>query len=425
MSTLVIQIPPRPRLRASSQDPAVAEGPATEYVYALSPDGLTMATHGRCAASLLPKANVVVAVLADTDVSWHRITLPKAPAARLRAALVGVLEDALLDDAEAVHLAVAPEAVPGQPAWIAATDRLWLTGELAALEKAQVFVDRLVPVAWPDDPPSGHFAEAGNDPDASRGTAGITLSWAHQDGVALIGLQGSLARALLPTPLPEGARWSATPAAAAPAERWLGVPLTVMTPAQRALQASRSLWNLRQFSLARKNRGTRALRDVWRKFLTPAWRPLRYGLIALVAVQLLGLNLWAAHQSSAISARRQAMIALVATAHPQQAAQAALDPAATMQRATDTLRAAAGKPGESDLEPMLLAAAAAWPPDRPPVDTLRYEQPGKLTLAATGWSPPQIDQFRNQLSPGGWQVEAVDGRLTISRAPATPPGRPS
>jgi general secretion pathway protein L len=421
MSTLVIQIPPRPRLRASAQGPAGVDGAGTEYVYAMSPDGLSMATHGRCAASLLPKANVVVAVLADTDISWHRITLPKAPAARLRAALTGVLEEALLDDAEGVHLAVAPEATAGQPTWIAAVDRLWLTGELAALEKAQVFVDRVVPVAWPDDPPTGHFAEGTTEPQGARGAEGITLSWSHHDGVALVSLQGTLARALLPQPLPEGARWSATPAAATAAERWLGNPITVMTPAQRALQASRSLWNLRQFSLARKNRGTRALRDSWRKFLTPTWRPLRYGLITLVVVQLLGLNLWAAHQSSAISARRQAMVTVVQTAYPQ--VRAVLDAPAQMQRETDTLRAAAGRPGETDFEPMLQAAAAAWPPDRPPVETLKYE-PGKLTLAAAGWSPPQIDQFRNQLTPAGWQVESVDGRLTISRAPATMPGRP-
>ena len=59
-----------------------------------------------------------------------------------------------------MHFAVAPDAVAGQPAWVAAIDLAWLRAELAALEKANVFVDRVVPAAWPDDPPSGHFAEA-------------------------------------------------------------------------------------------------------------------------------------------------------------------------------------------------------------------------------------------------------------------------
>ena len=32
-------------------------------------------------------------MIQEADVSWHRITLPKAPASRLRMALVGVLEE--------------------------------------------------------------------------------------------------------------------------------------------------------------------------------------------------------------------------------------------------------------------------------------------------------------------------------------------
>jgi len=410
MSTLVVQIPPRNRLQA--RDPGAPQTEAslgTEYAYALSPDGLSVSAQGRCAVALLPKAAGAVAVLSDADVSWHRITLPKAPTARLPMALIGVLEESLLEEAAGVHLAVAPDAAAGQLTWVAAVDRNWLTAELATLEKANVFIDRVVPMSWPDEPPTGHFAELG---DASRGA---TQTWAHADGVAHISLQGSLARALLPNPLPEGVRWSATPATAAAAERWLGVPVTVMDSPQRALQASRSLWNLRQFTLARKNRGTRALRDVWRQFLNPAWKPLRYGLVALVAVQILGLNLWASHQRSTVEGKRQAMVRVLQTAHPQ--VRGVLDAPLQMQRETDTLRAAAGKPGDTDLEPMLQAAASAWPGDRPPVDAMRYE-PGKLTLSAAGWNPSQIEQFRNQLRPSGWQVDAIDGRVTLSRLPS-------
>lgn len=409
MSTLVVQIPSRTRLQARDQAAPQESGPGTEYGYVLSPDGLALSAQGRAPMALLPKATSAVAVLADSDVSWHRITLPKAPAARLSAALVGVLEDALLEEASTVHIAVAPGASAGEPTWVAVVDRAWLTAELAALEKGHVFVDRVVPMSWPDEPPSGHFAERG-DP-----SQGATLTWAHADGVAQISLQGTLARSLLPTPLPEGARWSATPATAAAAERWLGVPVTVMDWPQRALQASRSLWNLRQFTLARKNRGTRALRDVWRQFQTPVWKPVRYGLVTLVVLQVIGLNLWAGHQRRTVEEKRQSMVKILQTAHPQ--VRAVLDAPLQMQRETDTLRAAAGIPGDTDLEPMLQAAANAWPGDRPPVDNLRYE-PGRLTLSAAGWNPAQIDQFRNQLRPGGWQVEAIDGRLTVSRASA-------
>lgn len=416
MSTLVLQIPERRRLRARSpaESDGAGSGLGTDYAYATSPDGLLLTAQGECGAALLPKATHVVAVLADADVSWHRITLPKAPAARLRAALVGVLEEALLDDVESVHLAVAPGATAGQPTWVAAVDKQWLRGELAALEKADVFVDRVVPSSWPDDPPCGHFAEAGSD--AFDSPEGVVLHWAHADGVAGLRLQGGLARALVPRPAPAGTRWSATPGAASAAEQWLGTPVNVMSPAERLLQAARSLWNLRQFDLVQRTRGARALRDSLRRFASPQWRPVRFGVAALVLAQIAGLNLWAWHQRSSIEAKRASLQTVVKNAFPRASAlDVQRDAAAVMQREVQTLRTLAGKPGDTDLEPMLQAAASAWPPERPPVDNLRYE-PGKLTLAAPGWSEPQIAQFRSLLQPAGWQVDATDGRLVLTRA---------
>ncbi|MEP7295644.1 MAG: type II secretion system protein GspL [Burkholderiales bacterium] len=415
MSTLVVQIPQRQRLRGGTgvSEPGASDL-ATEYVYAMSPDGLALETQGHCPAALLPKATTVIAVLADGDVSWHRITLPKAPGARLRAALGGVLEDALLEDADDVHLALAPAAAAGQATWVAATSRRWLRAELAALEKADVFVDRVVPMAWPDDPPIGHFSETAADP--TGGTHGIALNWAHPDGVASVRLQGGLARALVPQPAPPETRWSATPGAVAAAEQWLGAPVRVMAPGQRLLQAARSLWNLRQFDLARSNRGARALRDSVRQFFSTEWRPVRYGLGALVAAQIVGLNLWAWHQRDAIEAKQAAMQSLVKATYPNVNVQdVQRDADAVMQRETQALRTLAGKAGESDLEPMLQAAASAWPADRPPVESLRFE-PGRLTLSATSWNDAQVNQFRSLLSPGGWAVEMSEGRLTLSRA---------
>jgi general secretion pathway protein L len=418
MATLVIRLPSRARLGPRSAGAAEAQraGPAAEYDYVTTPDGLTLQSQGTCAASLLPKASTVVAVLGDADVSWHRITLPKAPAARLRAALVGVLEDALLEDAEAVHLAVAPQAVAGQPAWIAAADRAWLRAELAALEKADVFVDRVVPMAWPDDPPIGHFCEAGDgDAQPMRAGRGLVLNWAHADGVVSVRLQGGLARTLIPQPAPPGTRWSATPGAAAAAEQWLGVPVPVMPPAERLLQAARSLWNLRQFDLAQRTRGARALRDWARRFTSPEWRAVRIGLAVFVLAQIAGLNLWAWHQRDAIDSKRVEMRSLAKQAFPRVSEMdIQRDPLAVVQRETQTLRAQAGRPGEGDLETLLQAAASAWPAGRPPADSLRFE-PGRLSFGAGGWSDAQIEQFRSLLRPAGWQVDAAEGRLTLSR----------
>ena len=406
MSTLVVLIPARRR----SAEPATPTRGGGDYVWVRSSDAINVTHEGRSPASLLPKADHVVAVLADADVAWHRVTLPKAPAARMRAALVGVLEDALLDEPDTVHLALPPQANGGQPAWIAAVHKPWLKAELAALERAKVFVDRVVPSAWPDEPATGHFAEVHDA--ASAGD--MALTWAHAGGVVTLRLQGTLARALLPADAATGARFSATPAVAAPAERWLGAPVVVMSAGARALLASRSLWNLRQFDLAPTARGTRALTGLWRRLRSPSWRPARVGLAGLLVAQVVGLNLWAWRQSATIDAKRQQTAALLRATFPQ--VRAVLDAPTQMQREVDALRAAAGRPGEADLEPLLAAAAAAWPQGRGAVESLRFE-PGRLTLSAAGWSAEQIEQFRGLLQRGGWQVQAQDGRLSLSRVP--------
>jgi general secretion pathway protein L len=416
MSTLVVQIPQRPRLHANKARGGATEasGAATEYLYVASPDGLAVGVQGQALAALLPKATVVVAVLADSDVAWHRAVLPKAPSSRLRAALGGVLEEALLEDDDDVHLAVAPGAIAGQPTWIAAVSRRWLRGELAALERADVFVDRVVPTSWPDDPPIGHFAET--QADTGGPALGIALHWAHADGVATVRLHGGLARALVPNPAPAETRWSATPGAVAAAEQWLGAPVRVMPPVQRLLQSARSLWNLRQFELARRTRGGRALRDSARQLFSPEWRAVRAGGVALVVAQIVGVNLWAWQQRDALTVRQAAMQGLVQASFPNASVQdIQRDAEAVLQREVQALRTMAGRPGDSDLEPMLQAAASAWPADRPAVDTLRFE-PGRLTLSTAGWSPAQVEQFRSLLRPGGWQVDATEGRLTLSRA---------
>jgi len=321
----------------------------------------------------------------------------------------------LLEDAEAVHLAVAPQASAGQPTWIAAVDRRWLRNELAVLEKADVFVDRVVPMAWPDDPPIGHFAEIENG-ENNRSTHGIALNWAHADGVASVRLQGGLARALVPNPAPAGTRWSATPGAASAAEQWLGGPVAVMPPGERLLQAARSLWNLRQFDLTQRTRGARALRDWLRRFFSPEWRPVRIGVLVLAVAQILGLNLWALHQRSAIDAKRAQMRSLAKQAFPRvNDLDIQRDPMLVVARETQTLRTQAGKPGDSDFETLLQAAASAWPGDRPAAENLRFE-PGRLNFSANGWTDAQIEQFRSLLRPGGWQVDASEGRLTLSRA---------
>lgn len=414
MSTLVIQLPARARLQSGADAARVAAAGAgsAELAYVLTSDGLGPAQHGQAAAALLPKADNVVVVLADTDISWHRITLPKAPAARLSAAIAGVLEEQLLDDPGALHLAVAPGASGGQMAWVAAVDKAWLAAELRALEKAGLHAERVVPLSWPEDTPMGHFSAAfGADAGAP-----MQLTWSDASGVAAIGVQGALARQMLPIWAAQPARWSAHPAVAAPAERWLGRNVLVLSDDQRLLQAVRSLWNLRQFDLSARHRGTLAVRDAWRRFRSSAWRPVRWGLVCLVAAQVLGLNLWAWHQQRQVDERRLATTQLLRTTHPQ--VRAVLDAPVQMQRETDSLRSAAGRAGDSDLETLLGVVAAAWPDGQAPLANLKFDN-GRLSFGAGGWTEAQTAQFRAQLGTGGLDLNASNGVLTVSRGKAT------
>jgi len=414
MPVLVILIPPRARLGARAADGAEASSPSPGdgYRYVLSADGLQVSSHGSAQPSLLPRADSVVAVLADGDVSWQRLTLPKAPAAKLRAALGGLLEEHLLEDDEALHLALEPGAQAGEAAWVAVISKPWLRAELEKLEKSGLSIERVLPASWPGDTPQGHFFESVT---GVAGNARIMLCHADETGLSLLRLEGSLARALLPQMSAAPTLWTAEPAVAAPAERWLGASVTVQTEAERALQAMRSLWNLRQFDLAPRHRGARALRNTLRQLLSPAWRPVRIGLATLLLLQVVGLNAWAWHERRALVDQRAAQEQLLRATFPN--VRAVLDAPLQMRRETEVLRAAAGRPGDSDLEALLGAAASAWPDGQGPAQTLRFE-PGRLTLAAPGWSEQQLSQFRDRLRPGGWAVESAEGRISLSRAAA-------
>lgn len=418
MSILIIQLPARVRLSADAAASEAGAAPASavpkEYSYVLSLDGLSVSRQGRCTAPMLPKADSVIAVMAATDLSWHSLVLPKAPAARLRAALASMLEDALLTDPEDMHLAVAPLPKVGAPTWVAACDHTWLTSQLMALEKAKIRIERVVPGVSPDEPPSAYFHElnesGGTD---SESGAEVLLTWSSGDGVATWPMTGSLSRALLPDPLPVQARFFATPPVASPAERWLGRAVTVQSQGEHLLLAARSLWNLLQFELTPRSKGLYAVTDRWRRFMGPQWRPARIGLLALVGAQVLGLNLWAWQQSQLVKSKRASMAQVLKQAHPQ--VQVVLDAAVQMRRETEVLRAQAGQAGDNDLEALMAAVAGAWPPEQPTAG-LQYDGSSLTVMPPAGWGPSELDQFRAKLGAVGVQVDNTDGRLTVRRA---------
>jgi general secretion pathway protein L len=404
MSTLIILLAAQPRLAAPTTAGHVA--PA-EFDYVLSADGLRVTGQGRATPTELPRAATVVAVLRPGDVAFQRIAVPKAPAARMRAALTGVMEEGLLEDEADVHLALAPDAKGGTEHWVAVVNKPWLRAPLDALEEADVALDRAAPSWWPDQGVAGHtFREGGPDEPA-------LLAWRDEQGVLCVPLASPVSRALL-TALPEDTvvRWTATPETAQDASEFVGMPVASVTDDEQALRAARSGWNLLQFDLAPQRRGVKQVRDIAARFaFDPAWRTTRVGLGALVAVTLVGLNVRALQEHRAIADKQAALTTAVAAAFPN--IKTIYDPAAQAGKEIDALRAAAGRPGDGDLETLLQAAESAWPPAHSPIENLKFE-PGRLTLPAIGWTPQEIERFTTQLRAANVDVQSGPAKLQLS-----------
>jgi general secretion pathway protein L len=399
MSVLVILLPPRPRGDAEPAAPA-------DYAYVLSNDGITPTRQGRAGAAQLPRADAVAAVMPEIDLSWQRVTVPKAPSARLRDALGGMLEDQLLEDDADVHLALEPGIAAGQAGWVVATHKAWLRTLVTDIERGGTPLDRVLPLSWPGPTAWVHAMPAPTDDDEPL------LVWSHQDGVACLRMAGSLARQHISSADRTGLVCSAHPAAALAAERWLEAPVEVLNDAERALQALRSHWNLRQFDLAAHARGLLALRSALRRATGPDWRAVRLGLMVLVGVQLVGLNLWAWQLERTVTERRLAMTRLLQSTHPQ--VKSVLDAPLQMQRETELLRANAGRAAPTDLEPLMAAADAAWPDGLPPVQALRYTG-GKLSLTPNGWTEPEHAAFAQRAREAGYRAENQADNVLLTR----------
>jgi len=136
-------------------------GNALEYDYVYSHDGQAVTSQGRASAALLPSAqgSEVVAVVAVQALSWQSVALPKGsigarganPTPRLRSLLEGLLEERLLDEVQQLHFALAPDASPGEPVWVAVCERDWLKAALQNLENAGRAAARIVPEFAPEN----------------------------------------------------------------------------------------------------------------------------------------------------------------------------------------------------------------------------------------------------------------------------------
>ncbi|GAA6143296.1 type II secretion system protein GspL [Hydrogenophaga sp. 5NK40-0174] len=425
----------------------VEPGPTAEVEWRSSADGRQIgrqghsglsvledaSTSGVVGLSLLPKDPEVILVLPPLSVSWHRVTLPKAPQNKMRAVLEGLLEDDVLTDAADLHFALEPGAKPGKPAWVAACNKPWLKGWLNALEASGHPVSRIVPALAP-------VLETSMDMGHSKmPSVRPVMHWAHMaeqsQWVASASLDGA---SCLPLPASKGdamhfisglsrqvqagdqgpaagetlVEWMADPAVSALAEAALQNKVELITTNEWLLRATQGRWNLAQFdlTLSSRTRAGQRWREGWRQWLSaPQWRPVRWGAASLVAISLLGLNLTAWQESYAIDAKKAYAARLFKETFPNQPM--VLEPELQMQRELNQIRQAKGQLGAGDFEAMLAAAAQAMPDG--------MESPMQLTFASgqtqiSGWSGPdhEADTMRRALSMKGWRT-AMDADSLI------------
>lgn len=316
--------------------------------------------------TLLPTApNLEIVALVPADqLSWHRLTLPRGAlkaglfqeshTSRLRAVLDGLLEDRVLDDTSQLHFAIEPQPQPDTPVWVAACNRAWLHAWLAALAEAGRPASRIVPELTPLGPEHASLQViSAAEPDQAR------LLQASSQGVTLLPLSAASAALLAWS---EDAPLLAEPAVAALAEHFFNRPATAQSAQQRWLAAAQSDWDLAQFDLL-YTRGTRTRKRLAGLLTTllraPRWRAARWATVALLAVNLLGLQAWAWKQQSALTAQRTAIRDTLTTTFPE--VRVVVDAPLQMARALADLQRRNGTASAADLETMLTRLQVAAP----------------------------------------------------------------
>lgn len=415
MTTLIVTLPePLPT-------------PGVPCAFAVTNDGTSVARHGESALSLLalPAGADVVVVVPVQQLSWHRVELPRgtlerkmfadADAQRLRSVLDGLLEDRLLDDPALLHFALAPHAKDGAAVWVSACNRAWLHAWMGALEQAQLPVARIVPEMAPPpaEEPNAIALWLIGTPEAAR----LVTSGPH--GVTQLPVLAVMADTLLPDEARQVMESVATdPAVAELAEQHFSGRIDLQTPAQRAVLAAQTPWDLAQFDLLR-NRRTRitkhlsAISTALRH--APQWRAARWAVLALVAIHLIGLQAWAWKEQAAQSAQRAAIRAILTDTFPD--VRVVVDAPLQMARALADLQRQSGAASNADLE-MLLGQFQAAAPAAPAPTAIDFIA-GDVLLKGLDPTSPALADASTRLQAQGYATrwEGNDLAIQVERLP--------
>jgi general secretion pathway protein L len=405
MTTLIVTLP---------SEPADA---AALYDYVLTPDGSTVGEQSRAPLALLPlvgsRGGEVVAVVAARHLSWHQVQLPSgtlsrgffqdASTTRLRAVLEGLLEERLLDETSQLHFAIEPAPQADAPVWVAVCDRAWFRAALQALEQAGLPAGRIVPEFAPDTRTQALYV-VGEPNDAQMvftARGGVSVWPVSAESVALLNW-------------PDDHDIVAEPAVATLAEQLFKRSVTPQQGAQRLLQSLASPWELAQFDLVSsgRTRTWKRLSESFTRFArAPQWRATRVALLALLLINLVGLNTWAWREQALINAQRSAIRDLLTSTFPH--VRVVVDAPLQMAREVAALQRASGAPSGRDLETMLGAVGAVAPANTS-LNAIGFIA-GELRMKGLKLTPEDITQLAFKLQPQGYAATPEGDSLIIKQ----------
>jgi general secretion pathway protein L len=303
-----------------------------------------------------------VAVVPHSRLSWLQVQLPPAShGPRLQSVLQGLLEDRLLDEPQQLHIVLDPEANTtartGGEALVAVCDKQWLRDALSPLQAAGLTVQRIVPELSPSDKP---VLQVMGEPDHSQSVL------CHAHGVTLLPPNTAQWRAFAELSQ-DDLQIQAEPAMVTRVQSTLQRQPMLQSTAQRWVKSSQSAWDLAQgeWAQGRAQRLQRQVLTAWQTVLhAPAWKPVRWGVVALVALQVLGLNALAWREHSALNAQQASLSNILQTTFPS--VTLVIDAPLQMQREVDALQQKSGAASSTDLEPLLAAFTGVLPAGQTP-----------------------------------------------------------
>ena len=348
--------------------------------------------------------------------SWHQVHLPRGLVARgagadratprLRAALEGLLEEHLLDEAADLHFSLAPGTRDGTPTWVAACNRAWLRAWTQALEQNHRPAARIVPEFSPPEGASTRLVSATGalqvlGPESAPSVVFATPTTGSNPGSrensALVVLPLSAAAVTLAQWPADAPVW-AEPSVAALAERLFDRPIGLQSRSARWLAAAGSDWDLAQFDLVSSGgrRRWRRLAGIFETLLrAPDWRAARWAALALIAAHLVGLNAWAWAQERSLASKRQAVVQVLTSTFP--GVKVVVDAPVQMGREVQRLRVATGAASSGDFELLLEAMGSSMP---------------------AGMRPTAIEYSDNELRVRGLELAPAELAAAIDRTRA-------